>query len=206
MDEYLALNPIQLDALREVGNIGAGNAATALSQMLNSRIEMSVPEVKLLPLSQVLASLGGAETPVAGLYLRINGQAGGSILFLLPIEDARYLIATLLKKSPDEDQFFFDKMECSVLTETGNIMTGSFLNALGSFTLLKYIPTVPALCIDMAGAILGSVIQSLGAVSDHVLFIKTDFHYRGNHGIGYLYFLPDADALKVILDSIGVRG
>jgi len=204
MDEYLTLNTIQLDALREVGNIGAGNAATALSQMLNSRVEMSVPEVKLLPFSQILSSLGGAETPVAGVYLRITGQAEGSILFLLPIIDARHLIATLLNKSPHGDQFFFDKMECSVLTETGNITIGSFLNALGMFTSLKYTPTVPTLCVDMAGAILGSVVQSLGAVSDHALFIKTDFRYQGNRGIGYLYFLPDPDALKVILDSIGV--
>lgn len=204
MDDYFTLSSVQLDALREVGNIGAGNAATALSQMLNKRVEMTVPEVKILPFSRVAATIGGADTYVAGIFLRITGSAPGSILFLLPLADARYLIAALLKKTRQDDPFCFDELECSALTELGNIMTGSFLNALGMFTSLQYTPTVPALCMDMVGAILGSVLQSLGMVSDSVLFIKTDFRYQGNHGVGYLYFLPDAEALKKILESLGV--
>jgi chemotaxis protein CheC len=200
----LSLTGIQLDALREVGNIGAGNAATALSKMLNMRVEMSVPEVQMLPISRVAATVGGADTYVAGIYLQITGSAPGSILFLLPLADARRLVRALLKENLRDDSICFGELGCSALVELGNIMTGSFLNALGMFTSLKYIPTVPSLCLDMVGAILGSVLHSHGVDSDTVFFIKTDFRYQGDCGVGYLFFLPEAEALVEILNSLGV--
>lgn len=204
MDEYFKLNNIQLDALREVGNIGAGNAATALSKMLRSRVEMSVPDIKILPFSQVASMAGGAEAFVASICFQIRGKAPGTILFMIPGTDAEQIVGTLLKKG--NVQFFNDEMACSALTELGNILAGSFLNALGLFTTIHFIPTVPALCIDMVGAILGSVLFNSGMTSDQVLFIKTDFRYQDKYSLGYLYFLPELEALQVILSALGVSG
>ncbi|MGB4505067.1 MAG: chemotaxis protein CheC, partial [Syntrophaceticus sp.] len=200
VDEYLKLNNIQLDALREVGNIGAGNAATALSKLISSRVEMSVPDIKILSFPEIVSTIGGAETSVAGICLQIQGEAPGTILFLIPDTDAVQIVCTLLKKR--NVQFFNDELACSALVELGNILAGSFLNALGEFTSICFIPTVPALCIDMVGAILGSILYKLGMASDYVLFIKTDFRYQGKNGIGYLYYLPESEALQKILSAL----
>jgi len=193
---------MQLDALREVGNIGAGNAATALSKMLGSRVEMNVPDIEILPLSELASAAGGPEACVAGVCLRFKGEASGTILFLFPAADAEQIAATLLKK---RNVKFSDELSCSALTEMVNILAGSFFNALGLFTSLHFTPTVPALCIDMAGAILGSVLYSSGMSGDYVFFIKTDFRYGDKCSLGYLYLLPEAEALQVIFNALGVK-
>jgi len=203
--DMLNLNNLQLDALKEVGNIGAGNAATALSKMIKTRIEMSVPDIMILPFSRIAATIGGPDAHVTAIYYTIKGQAPGTLLFLIPVIDARKIAGVLLNKGVSDDQLPFDEMECSAIRELGNIMAGSFLNALNMFTSIHFVPTVPALCIDMVGAILGSVLTNLGMVSDYVLFIKTEIKYQGNHAIGNLYFLPEAEALQVILISLGVN-
>ncbi|MDR9757547.1 MAG: chemotaxis protein CheC [Thermacetogeniaceae bacterium] len=203
--DMLRLNNVQLDAIKEVGNIGAGNAATALSKLIKTRVEMSVPDIKILPFSRITATIGGPDAHVTAIYYTIKGQAPGTLLFLIPIIDARKITDVLLNKDIGHDQLSFDEMERSALTELGNILAGSFLNALNMFTSIHFVPTVPALCIDMVGAILGSVLTNLGMVSDYVLFIKTDFKYLGNHALGNLYFLPEAEALQVILESLGVN-
>jgi len=203
--DMLKLNNVQLDALKEVGNIGAGNAATALSKMIKTRVEMSVPDIMILPFSRIASTIGGPDAHVAAIYYTIKGQAPGTLLFLIPITDAKKITGVLLNRDVSDVQFSFDEMECSALRELGNIMAGSFLNALNKFTSIYFVPTVPALCTDMVGAILGSVLSNLGMVSDYVLFIKTEFKYLGNHALGNLYFLPEAEALQVILNSLGVN-
>jgi len=205
LDDMLKLNNVQLDAIKEVGNIGAGNAATALSKLIKTRVEMSVPDIMILPFSRITATIGGPDAHVTAIFYTIKGQAPGTLLFLIPIIDARKIADVLLNKDISHDQVSFDEMDCSALTELGNIMAGSFLNALNMFTSIHFEPTVPALCIDMVGAILGSVLTNLGMVSDYVLFIKTEFKYQGNHALGNLYFLPEAEALQVILKSLGVN-
>lgn len=205
MDDIKELSNEQLDAIKEVVNIGAGNAATALSELIKTRVEMSVPDIQILPFSRIAATIGGADAHVAGIYYSIKGEAPGIILFLIPTIDARRITSTLLKRSVSNGYLSFDELECSALSELGNIMAGSFLNALGMFTSINFIPTVPALCIDMVGAILGSVLINLGMVSEYVLFIKTDFKYQGQPCLGYLYFIPEAEALEAILKSLGVN-
>ncbi|MDH7576738.1 MAG: chemotaxis protein CheC [Bacillota bacterium] len=204
VNDFCSLSPLQVDALKEIGNIGAGNAATALSKLINDRVQMSVPRVRILPFAKVAEIVGGAETLVAGIYLKISGSAPGGILFLLPFSDAKQLVNILLQSQAGESVQPLSELERSALMEVGNILTGSFLNALAMFTSLSYFPSVPALSADMAGALLGTVFYDLGKTGDYALFIETEFRYQTNHVVGYLFFLPEADSLDRILSTLGV--
>jgi chemotaxis protein CheC len=200
----MELSNIQFDALREVGNIGAGNAATALSQILNKRIDMSVPNVSFLPFYQVPDVVGGAENIVAGVYLKVTGNAPGSILFLLPEDSALKLIGMLLGEKR-LSRLALDDMDKSALMELGNILSGSFLNALANFTDLVLLPSVPALALDMAGAVLSTILIELGEKSDQALVIETDFNDQETFIRGHFFLLPDPESLEILLKSIGVN-
>ena len=145
-EEVLSLSPMQLDALREIGNIGAGNAATALSQIINRKIDMSVPRLNILPLSEVPDVVGGADTMVAGVYLRVFGPAPSSILFLLPRDSAFSLVDMAMGRERGTTDIL-NAMDESALMEIGNILAGSFLNALSYFTKMTLLPSLPALAI-----------------------------------------------------------
>ena len=132
-EEVTKLSEMQLDALKEIGNVGAGNAATALSQIINRKIDMTVPQVAILPLGEVPEVVGGPDVMVAGVYLRVYGPAPGSILFLLPRDSAYYLVDILMNRSNRTDQHL-DEMDQSALLEIGNILAGAYLNALSYFT------------------------------------------------------------------------
>ena len=127
IDEF-DLSPIQLDALREIGNVGAGNSATALSQIINKRIDMNVPNVALVPIEDVPELVGGPDTVVVGVFLRVYGKAPGNILFLLPQKSAFYLVDTLMGREHGTTTKL-DPMDVSALKEIGNILSGAYLNA-----------------------------------------------------------------------------
>ncbi len=201
--DFRDLSALQLDALKEIGNIGAGNAATALSKMLARRVEMSVPVVRILPFAEVPASLGGEEVLVAGILLQISGSAPGSLLFALPFASAAKLLGLLLGRVPESPRDL-GELEGSALKEVGNILAGSFLSALASFTSLTFLPSVPALCADMAGALLGVVFSSLGKTGDSALYVETLFRCGAEEVVGYLFFIPEASSLEVILGALGV--
>ena len=140
-----------LDVLKELGNIGAGNAATALAELLQSKVDMSVPQVKLINFSEIGELIGGEEQVMAGMYLAIQKDITGSILFLVKEEVALHLVKKLMG---DYAQDIRGEMEQSALKEISNIITGAYLNALSTMTGLRIEPSVPDLSIDMAGAIL----------------------------------------------------
>lgn len=204
-DELLRLDAMQLDALREIGNVGAGNAATALSQLINRRIEMSVPKVSVASISDVPDLVGGAETLVAGVFLRVFGKAPGSIMFLLPRDSAYAMVDNLMGRS-ERDGFDLTEMDESALKEIGNIVAGAYLNALAHFTQITLLPSIPHLAIDMAGAILSLILIALGQVGDYALVIETEFSADlGNSEIkGHFFLIPDPGSLNTILDAIGV--
>lgn len=160
-DTINELNNFHLDVLKEIGNIGAGNAATALAKLLDKRIEMEVPQIRIMKFSEVSDVLGGAETPVVGILLRIQGDITGNMMFILDTPSARLLVNILMGK-PLEADLDFDEMTSSVLTEIGNILAGSYLSALSNMTNLRIMPGVPALAMDMAGAILSVPAIELG--------------------------------------------
>lgn len=197
------LDNLQIDVLREIGNIGAGNAATALAKMLNKKVDMDVPKVKVLEFKEVNEILGGAEIPVVGLMLRVTGDLSGSIMFILESEAARILVNILMGKPLDEAEAFGD-IELSALKEIGNILAGSYLSALSTLTQLKILPSVPDLAIDMAGAIVSVPAIEFGKLGDSVLYIETEFSEGSTKVVGDFFLVPDIDSYEVLLRALGV--
>ena len=203
-EDILDLSAMQLDALREIGNVGAGNSATALSQIINRKIEMNVPEVAIVPLNEVPDLVGGADAMVAGVFLRVYGKAPGSVLFFLPKDSAFYLVDTLMGREHGSTDNL-DFMDESALMEIGNILAGAYLNALAHFTKLTLLPSIPALAIDMAGAILSVVLVQLGQMGDHALVIETEFLSEDDGINGQFFLVPDPGSLETIINAVGVE-
>lgn len=189
------------DILKELGNIGAGNATTALAQMLGGKLDMSVPQVRLLEFKEVGDLMGGADQIMAGIYLGVEGDISGSMMFLLGMESAKHLVAKLMMSEPQGDMF--NEIELSALKEVGNIITGSYLNSLSALTNLKMIPTVPSVAVDMAGAILSVPAIEFGLIGDNILLIETQFNDETTMN-GYFILLPDLDSYAKILTSLGI--
>ncbi len=189
------------DVLKELGNIGAGNATTALAQMLQCKVDMSVPQVRLLEFQDVASLMGGEEQLMAGIYLGVDGDITGSIMFLLEKESARHLVSKLMGMTLEGEEF--SEMEMSALQEVGNIITGSYLNSLSSLTGLCIYPTIPSLAVDMAGAILSVPAIEFGTLGDKILLIQTQF-FDEIQLDGYFILIPDLESYGKILSSLGI--
>ncbi len=197
------LNNIQMDVLREIGNIGAGNAVTSLAKMIDKKVDMAVPEVKILGFDRVSQILGGEEIIVVGILLNVTGDITGNMMFILDINAARKLINILLG-SNDETNLNFNELELSALKEIGNILTASYLSALAGLTNLKILPSVPELAIDMAGAILSVPAIEFGKVGDSVLYIETEFSEGITRVFGDFLLIPDVESYEILLRALGV--
>ena len=193
---------MQISALKEVGNIGAGNAAIALSQMVEKKVDLSVPRAILVTLTSVPDLVGGPETAVAGVYLNITGDCSGSILLLLEKDSAGSLASLMVPEELDAPDI--DVVKSSALQETGSILSGAYLSALGQLTGLFFKPSVPGFAMDMAGAILDYVLVDLGATEEQVLVVETDFMVSGVTILGHLILFPDLGTLSTILERLGV--
>lgn len=204
MIDELNLSPIQLDALREIGNVGAGNSATALSQIINKRIDMNVPKVALVPIETVPDLVGGPNTIVVGVFLRVYGKAPGNILFLLPQKSAFYLVDTLMGREHGTTKKL-DFMDESALMEIGNILSGAYLNAFFNFTHISMLPSIPALAMDMAGAILNVILVQLGQMGDQALVIETEFLAEDDGINGHFFLVPDPGSLGILIKGVGVE-
>jgi chemotaxis protein CheC len=191
------------DVLKELGNIGAGNATTALAQMVGAKIDMAVPQVQLLEFRELGEVMGGEEQVMAGICLAVEGDITGSIMFLLKQVAAKHLINQMMPGMGDPEGDEFNEMEVSALREVGNIIAGSYLNSLASLTNLLIFPSVPDLAIDMAGAILSIPAIQFGIMGDHILLIKTQFIDEECID-GYFILLPDLDSYGKILGSLGI--
>lgn len=205
-----SISDIHLDILKEVGNIGAGHAATALSTLLNKKIDMKVPSVRVVSFDEVMELAGGADNVVASVFLRIEGEAPGSMFFILPLPQAEKYIAQLTKNqsslfSEDED----NELAMSALQELGNILSGSYLSSLSDFTNLSLYPSVPALSIDMVGAVVSFGLLELSQVSDYAIVIDTALDEEDaqlpDSVKGHFFLLPDPDSFHIIFSALGVR-
>lgn len=198
--DYGNLNCMQLDALKEVTNIGAGNGATALSQLLNKKIDMSVPSVKIIDFNDFYRGIPEDEI-VTGILVRVLGDAPGNILFIFRQEEAENIIEILMGSQQELD----GEMANSVLCEIGNIISASYMNAISSLTSLRLMPSVPAVAYDMLSAILTTTFIETAQVSDSVLEIKTMLLGEQSEKIGGdFYYIPMPGSLEKILNSIGV--
>ena len=188
------------DVLKEIGNIGAGNATTALATMLQCKVDMGVPEVRLLKFSEIGQLLGGEEQVMAGVYLAIEGDINGSIMFLVKEDVAMHLIRKILGDMTSDTM---GEMEKSALKEISNIITGAYLNAMSSMTNLSIIPSIPDLCIDMAGAILSVPAIEFGELGDEMLLIQSQIYDQVAID-GFFIMVPDMESYKKILVALGL--
>lgn len=192
-----------LDVLREIGNIGAGNATTALAQMLQRKVDMKVPKADLFEFRDLGEVIGGEETIMAGVYMVVEGDIQGSMMFLLEKESSRHLINQMLGGYGDPAAEEFGEMEISVLKEMGNIMTGAYLNSLSDLTGLKIYPTAPDITVDMAGAILSVPATEFGVLGDRILMIQTRFTDDVEID-GFFILVPDLDSYRRIMEALGM--
>ena len=190
------------DVLKELGNIGAGNAMTALSQMLNCKIDMRVPKVELLEFNQVGDAVGGDEQIMVGVFLGVEGDVTGSMLFLVEVESAKHLIDKIMPgmTQPGTE---FSEMELSAMQEIGNIITGAYLNSLATITNLTIFPSPPALTVDMAAAIMSVPAIEFGIYGDNILLIQSQFFDEVEID-GYFVLVPDIESYERILSSLGL--
>lgn len=197
------MDGVYFDVLREIGNIGAGNATTALAQLLNTKVDMAVPKVALLEFPEVGSAMGGEEQIMAGIYLVVEGDISGSIMFLLEEASAKNLVSKLMGTAPSPAGTPFTEMEISALKEIGNIITGSYLSSLAMLTNLTIYPSIPDISVDMAGAILSVPAIEFGELGDRMLFIQTQFTDDVKLD-GYFILVPDLDSYDKILSSLGM--
>ncbi len=196
------LNSTLIDILKEIGNIGSGNAATALAKLINQKVDMNVPQVKILEFKNASEVLGGVETPVVGIYFEMSGDVVGNIMFVLDIESAKTLVNILFKRQNSEKDL--DDMDISALSEVGNILAASYVNSLNKLTGLDIKISIPSVCIDMAGAILSVPFVQFGLLGDKILFIETEFTEDEKKVTGDIFLIPEVDSYTNILRNIGV--
>ncbi len=201
------LNDMQFDVLKEIGNIGAGNATTALSTMLNIKVDMSVPNVALLPFSEIGSVVGSEEDTVVGILLGLEGDINGMMMFIFDTKSAHHLVNSLMMidihTNEDADLTSLTEMDMSALNEIGNIVAGSYLSALSGLTGLKAVSSVPSLTVDMVGALLSVPATEFGKYGDKLLMIQSQFGEL-DFVTGYFLLIPELYSYDKILSSLGM--
>lgn len=197
----MEINERYVDVLREIGNIGAGNATTAIASMLSIRVDMNVPKVELLEVSKLGACICPEDEIIVGIFLELQLDIEGSMMFLMRMDSAHYLVNKLMMRdeSYKED---FDEMDLSALKEIGNIIAGSYLSALSGLTGLAISPSIPYLSVDMAASLLSVPAIEFGQYGDHALLIETEF---GDDVMinGYFILMPEQGSYDKILKGLG---
>jgi chemotaxis protein CheC len=203
MDDIRKLKALQLDALREVANIGAGHAATALSQMTGQTIMISVPRINIAPLEDIPNQVGSDEEPVAAVLMKILGDLTGLALLVFP-QPTALRVAGLMMKKPGTTEL--GEIEQSALREAGNILSAAYLNALSEFMGMILLPSPPSLAIDLSDAVLSSTFLEIAQGAEYVFCVETEFHLKElNEALrGFFVLLPDLGSLTAILRAIRV--
>lgn len=196
------INDMYVDVLRELGNIGAGNATTAIAKLINARINMQVPKVELMEASKLGGAICDEEETVVGIFLEVCNDISGSMMFLMRMDSAHIIVNKLMMRDPDYNEPF-DEMDLSALKEIGNIIAASYLSALSTLTNLRIQPSIPYIAVDMAAAILSVPAIQFGQYGDNALFIETEF---GDDLMmqGYFILMPEQDSYAKILSSLGI--
>ena len=196
------VNDMYVDVLRELGNIGAGNATTAIAQMLGSRLNMEVPKVELMEASKLGGAICDEEETVVGIFLEVCNDISGSMMFLMKMDSAHVIVNKLMMRDPGYNEPF-DEMDLSALKEIGNIIAASYLSALSTLTNLRIQPSIPYIAVDMAAAILSVPAIQFGQYGDNALFIETEFGDDLKMQ-GYFILMPEQESYGKILSSLGI--
>lgn len=199
------IGDLEFDVLREIGNIGAGNAMTALSQMVDLRIDMKVPKVELLEFKELSDSVGGAESLVVGILLTLEGDIDGMMMFMMDKRSARHIVNLLMNhETNDLEVEEFSEMDLSALQEIGNIIAGAYLSSLSQLTNMTITSSVPYMSIDMAGAILSVPAIEFGKISDKALLIQSQFGEKEKEINDYFILIPSMNSYEKIMSSLGL--
>lgn len=194
------MSDMQLDALKEIGNIGAGNAATVLSQMVNKKIDMTVPQVSVLPFEKMIEKIGSEEEIVKAILLKVFGDAPGDILYVMKTSSASSTVDILLKDFKDVSEEVYN----SAYQEIGNILGNSYINAITKVTGLNMMTSVPMVCEDMLAAIITSSFMDAEQYDDNVLSIDTRFSEDEKETGGFFIYIPKPGSLEKILNNLGL--
>lgn len=197
------LNPMHMDVLKEIGNIGSGSAATALSGMLGEVVDITVPDVKILNFSDTINFMGGAEKIVTGLMISFEGEISGLILYIIQQEFVQKIVKTFYMKDL-ENLLDMDEMDKSAVCEIGNIMAGSYVNAISGLTGITIDISTPSICIDMAGAILSVPAIEYASLGDKVLFINDNFKIADGLYKCNMILIPEIDSLSTLFGKLGI--
>jgi len=203
MEEFQSLKALQLDALREVANIGAGHAATALSQMVGETIMISVPTISVAPLDEIPAQVAEPDEPVAAVLMHMLGDLTGRTLLVFSKRTAMHLAELLLRRGT---LGAFDEMEQSAIKEAGNILSSAYMNALSDFMGMMLLPSPPALAVDMSNAVLTTTYLQFGGDRDYVFCVESEFlmNETAERLRGFFLLMPDAASLHAILKAVRV--
>ncbi|MCH5273155.1 MAG: chemotaxis protein CheC [Lachnospiraceae bacterium] len=198
-----SMDVVQYDVLKEIGNIGAGNATTALATMLQVKVDMKVPKVALLDFQELPEILGGAENIIIGILLTLSGNIDGMMMFVLERGAAHAMVNMLMGQDAPLDAEF-SEMETSALQEIGNIITGAYLSSLSNLTQMSINASIPYISIDMAGAILSVPAIEFGKIGDKALLIQTEFGEKTTLVNGFFILIPTLESYNAILTSLGL--
>lgn len=205
MNSFNNLSDTHFDILKELGNIGSGNAVTALAKMLGKKVDMPVPKVNLVEFKDIASFVGGPENIIVGILVSISGDIQGIMMFLMKMESAYGLLEIVMNGMEVKKDGGFNEMESSAIQELGNIMIGSYIGSLAGLTNKVFKPSVPYLSVDMANAILSVPAIEFGKVSDRVLFIESSFEVDMVNVSGYFILVPDMPSFTSILRALGVE-
>ncbi len=200
---YNELSKLELDTLREIGSIGTGNAATALSTLVGKEVRISMPEVRIMEYNEAIDWIGGPEVITAGVMVRLGGEMSGIMMNVQQLEFVNILLESMLDIRKDSyDQL--DEIDFSALTEAGNIMISTFINALSSLSGVTLSVTVPSFCVDMQGAILAVPMAEYGGATDYIMTIGSEFICDNKVVPCHLLLSPDIRSLNFLLRKLGV--
>lgn len=200
---YEDLTEMQLDAIREVASIGAGNAATSLSTFLNQQVKIAVPSVKLMEFDDAIEILGGPETIACGIMVRLTGDMNGVILYLQELDFINVILKSVFNNTVD-DYSKLGEMETSALVEIGNIGISSYINSLTAFVGMDVHLSVPAFCINMAGAMIAVPMAAYGYESNKIMLLDGEFWCGGREVSSKLLLAPDVNSLNELLRRMGI--
>ncbi|HOO74373.1 MAG TPA: CheY-P phosphatase CheC [Tepiditoga sp.] len=205
MSIYDHIDQMRLDALKEMGNIGAGNAATSISMMLDKKVDINVPDVKLIPLSKLWEIFEDPEEVVSGAMIGVGGDLSGAILFLMHSESIKKLLELMMLPRP-EDLTQLDEITRSAIGELGNIMCSSYVVSLSNFTGMNIHSLPPNVVVDMIAAIVSEVSLITTEGDDYIILIETNMKVEDNIDIsGYIIYIPDQESIMRIFKQIGLE-
>ena len=203
ISRYEEMNDMKLDIFKEMGSIGGGNAATALSSMLNARVSMALPRAEILEFNDALARLGDPEIVIAGVLVELTGEIQGIMLFIIPEEFSDEVLFRMLGKTRTA-LLELDEIESSVLTEIGNIVISSYVTALSSLAGVEVELSFPQLAVNMLGGIMSLPMAMMGQQSDRIMMVTGEFNIDDKALNSGMLLLPNVESLNILMKKLGV--